>query len=144
MTNENKINELKEWFLNDFNGNEVDFKEFLEYCHFRGMLNDNEALLDKILFTKSNANALYKEYISPIKRVSKLLKLKYKDLSELTGYKETAFRSAVNKGEVSEPMRAALFLLLEINKLQKQLSEKDKKIENLKRVLADTLTTNIK
>lgn len=115
------------------------YDDFIDYITRRGMLNESVGITSKIFFTKPNLSVLYSEFINPIKRVSKLLKLTYKELSKLTGYTEGAFKSAISKGEISEPMRQSLFMLLQIDKLQSQLLQKDEKIVNLKRVLSDTL-----
>ena len=137
ISNNDKI--VIEKFLKEqgFDFNEYD--EFIAYIQSRGMLNENVSKLHKIYFTKANLKGLYKEYINPIRRISKQLKLTYKELGERTGYTEGAFKNAISKDKVSEPMKKALFLLLEIDKLNNVISENDKKIESYKTLLKDAL-----
>ncbi|MDA3047297.1 MULTISPECIES: hypothetical protein [unclassified Campylobacter] len=138
MINE-KDKKIIDDFLKEQNFNFDEYDDFIEYIQARGMLNDKKKILDKVFFTKANLEVLYLEFLNPIKRVSKFLRLKYKELSQLTGYTEGAFKNAVARGEVSEPMEKALFLLLKIHKLEQKLSDKDIVISNLKKVLKDTL-----
>lgn len=70
-----------------------------------------------------------------VKRVCRELNLTYKQLGELIGYSEGALKSAVNSGNVSEPMNKAIELYLKNLELEKQLQE----FENFK-----TFIRNIK
>lgn len=140
MINE-KYKKIIDDFLKEQNFNFDEYDDFIEYIQARGMLNDKKKILDKVFFTKANLEVLYLEFLSPIKRVSKFLKLTYNQLGERTGYTEGAFKSAINKGEISEPMKKALFLLLEIHKLNNEILERDKKIESYKILLKDALNS---
>jgi len=53
-----------------------------------------------------------------VKRVSKELGLTYKKLGEEIGYSEGALRGAVSKNQLSEQLKKALELYLEIIKLK--------------------------
>ena len=65
-----------------------------------------------------------------VKRVSKELGLTYKELGEKIGYTEGALRGAVSKNQLSEQLKKALELYLEITKL-KESKEKIKKTKAL-------------
>ncbi|MDU5325755.1 hypothetical protein [Campylobacter ureolyticus] len=109
------------------------FDDFIEYIQFRGMLNQNVKAIDKIIFTKANLRKLYAEYINPIKKTSKLLKLNYEELSEKMGYTKNGIQSATSKNIFSEPLKKTLELILENEKLKKEnetLKNKFKELEN--------------
>lgn len=58
-----------------------------------------------------------------VKKVCRELNLTYKQLGELIGYSEGALKSAVNSGNVSEPMKKAIELYLKNLELQEQLKD---------------------
>jgi len=76
-----------------------------------------------------------KEEIHLVKRVSKELGLTYKELGEKIGYSEGALRGAVSKNQLSEQLKKALELYLEITKLK----ESKEKIEKTKALLSTLL-----
>lgn len=109
------------------------FSDFVEYIQFRGMLNKETKAIDRIIFTKANLRKLYEEYINPIKKTSKLLKLNYEELSQKMGYTKNGIQSAASKNIFSEPLKKTLELILENKKLKeenKKLKNKFKELEN--------------
>ncbi|MBR8466208.1 transcriptional regulator [Campylobacter sp. faydin G-140] len=58
-----------------------------------------------------------------IKKTCKELGLTYKQLGELIGYSEGAIKSAINSGNISEPMKRVIELYLKNLELQNQLKE---------------------
>lgn len=58
-----------------------------------------------------------------VKKVCRELNLTYKQLGELIGYSEGALKSAVNSGNVSEPMKKAIELYNENLKLKNELQD---------------------
>lgn len=122
-------------FLKEQNFNFDEYDEFIEYMQSMGMLNDDIGILNKRFFTKSNLKIMYERYKNPIKRVSKELGFTYKELAEQIGYTEGGLKTAIAKGNISEPMKKALELLVENYKLRSVIVEKDKKIENLTDIL---------
>lgn len=68
-----------------------------------------------------------------IKKVCKELNLTYKQLGELIGYSEGALKSAVNSGNVSEPMKKAIELYLE----NLELKDKLKVLDDLSNILKE-------
>ena len=137
MNYEKDITELKKWFINEKNADEQDFNDFLEYCQWRGMLNKDAKFIDKLPFTKTNANKLLKEFSSPVKRTAKLLGLTYKELAKELGYSEPALKSAVAKDKVSSPMLMTLNLLLENKALKDEIQDLKNEIDYLKDRMAD-------
>ena len=132
MKYEKDINNLKEWFLNDFGGKEVDFKDYLDYCRWRGMLNYDEKFYDRVIFNKANALKLYKEFKSPIKRTAKLLGLTYKELAEQIGYTENGLKNAVAKNQITDQLKKTLELLQENKELKNKLEIQNTKFNELK------------
>lgn len=119
------------------------FDDFIEYIQFRGMLNQNVKAIDKIIFTKANLRKLYAEYINPIKKTAKILGINYKELAKITGYSENGLKNSSYRNIFTEQLKITLNLLIENYKLKKQLSEKNKSIDNLKNAFI-TLTQNEK
>ena len=76
-----------------------------------------------------------KEEMHLVKRVSKELGLTYKELGEKIGYSEGALRGAVSKNQLSEQLKKALELYLEITNLK----ESKEKIEKTKELLSTLL-----
>lgn len=132
MKYEKDINNLKEWFLNDFGGKEVDFKDYLDYCRWRGMLTYDEKFYDRVIFNKANALKLYKEFQSPVKRTAKLLGLTYKELAEQIGYTENGLKNAIAKNQITEQLKKTLELLLENKELKNKLEIQNTKFNELK------------
>lgn len=132
MKYEKDINNLKEWFLNDFGGKEVDFKDYLDYCRWRGMLNYDEKFYYRVIFNKANALKLYKEFKSPVKRAAKLLGLTYKELAEQIGYTENGLKNAVAKNQITDQLKKTLELLQENKELKNKLEIQNTKFNELK------------
>jgi len=78
---------------------------------------------------------LEEKEIHLVKRVSKELGLTYKKLGEEIGYSEGALRGAVSKNQLSEQLKKALELYLEIIKLK----ESKEKIIKSKELLETNL-----
>jgi len=78
---------------------------------------------------------LEKKEIHFVKKVSKELGLTYKELGEKIGYSEGALRGAVSKNQLSEQLKKALELYLEITRLKKS----KEKIEKTKALLSTLL-----
>ena len=76
-----------------------------------------------------------KKEIHFVKKVSKELGLTYKELGEKIGYSEGALRGAVSKNQLSEQLKKALELYLEITRLKKS----KEKIEKTKALLSTLL-----
>ncbi len=74
----------------------------------RGMFNYKAKIYNKILPTKANLKKLYDEYNNPIKKVSKILKITYKELEEKIGYKESAIKTIASSNKISEPIKKLL------------------------------------
>jgi len=70
-----------------------------------------------------------------VKKVSKELGMTYKELGEAIGYSEGTLRRAVSKNTLSIPLKKALELYLEIEKLK----ESKKKIEKTKELISTLL-----
>jgi DNA-binding Lrp family transcriptional regulator len=70
-----------------------------------------------------------------VKKVSKELGMTYKELGEAIGYSEGTLRRAVSKNTLSAPLKKALELYLEIEKLK----ESKKKIEKTKELISSLL-----
>jgi hypothetical protein len=73
-----------------------------------------------------------------VKKVSKELGLTYKELGEKIGYSEGALRGAVSRNKLSEQLKKAIELYLEIIEFQ----EKEKKEKEKKELIA-TYSRNI-
>nr|WP_321427403.1 helix-turn-helix transcriptional regulator [uncultured Campylobacter sp.] len=131
MNYDREIEQLKVWFISDFNANELDFAEYLKHCQWRGMLAD-EKFYKQVPFTKANAFKLYKEFQSPIKRAAKALGLTYKELAEQLGYSEPALKSAIAKDKISNPMMMTIKLLLENKALKDENTDLKAKLNNIK------------
>lgn len=119
------------------------FDDFIEYIQFRGMLNKNVKVVDKVIFTKANLKKLYEEYINPIKKTAKILQVNYKQLAEITGYSENGLKNASYRNTFTEQLRITLDLLIENHKLKKQLFQQNENIDNLKNAF-NILTQNEK
>ena len=65
-----------------------------------------------------------------VKKVSKELGLTYKELGEKIGYSESTLRRSVSKNQISEQLKKAIELYLEIIKFKKK-EEEDKRIKDL-------------
>lgn len=114
------------------------YDEFIEYCKNRGMFGDDVPFYNRVVFTRSNINKLYKEFRSPIKQASKLLGLTYKELGEKIGYTEAALITAVMKDKISNPMLKSIELLLENHNLREE-RKRDNTLFNdtIKKILQD-------
>lgn len=55
-----------------------------------------------------------------IKKTAKELGMTYKELGEAIGYSESAIKASIAKGDVSEPMKRAIEMYLEIINLKKE------------------------
>lgn len=104
------------------------YDDFIEYCEKRGLFDD--APLRNNSFTRKNIIKLYKEFIYPIRQVSAILNLTYKELAEKIGYKEPTLISSAKKTKINNHLKKALELLLKNYELQKEL-EKQKISFNL-------------
>jgi len=58
-----------------------------------------------------------------VKEVCQELGITYKQLSEEIGYSEPAIKKAIANNNVSEPMKKAISLFLDIKDLKKQLKD---------------------
>ncbi|MBR8464434.1 transcriptional regulator [Campylobacter sp. faydin G-24] len=67
-----------------------------------------------------------------IKKTCKELGLTYKQLGELIGYSEGAIKSAINSGNISEPMKRAIELYQETLNLKAELEKSEAFKSNLK------------
>jgi|GEM_PF-2421342 len=67
--------------------------------------------------------------MSIVKQVCKELKLTYRQLGEIIGYEEKSLNVIASTGKISEPIKKALKLLIENEKLKKQLVKENKNIE---------------
>ena len=72
-----------------------------------------------------------KEEVHLVKRVSKELGLTYKELGEELGYSESNLRKSVSENRLSLPLKKAVELYLENQKVKKLTEER----ENLKDML---------
>jgi len=79
---------------------------------------------------------LEKKEIHFVKKVSKELGLTYKELGEKIGYSEGALRGAVSRNQLSEQLKKALELYLEITKLK----ESKEKIAKTKALLTTLIS----
>lgn len=127
-----ELKELAKWAMDEKGLNQQECDDFVEYCQERGLLNPNTTITTTVLNTKLNWEKLFKENSHFVRKISKLLKLTYKELADLTGYSEGAFRNAVNKNELSAPMEKSLQMLLKISKLEREIQDlKDLTIKSL-------------
>ena len=62
-----------------------------------------------------------------VKRVSKELGLTYKELGEEIGYSESTLRRSVSKNQISEQLKKAIELYLEITKFKEKEEEENRK-----------------
>lgn len=108
------------------------FDDFIEYIQFRGMLNQNVKVVDKVVFTKANLARLLEEYNNPIKKTAKILQVNYKQLAEITGYSENGLKNASYRNTFTNQLKITLDLLVQNHKLKTQLSKQNENIDNLR------------
>lgn len=111
----------------NFDFKENEYENFMEYVQER-------------LILKMNLKRLYSEFKNPVKKTLKNLNLTYKELSEQIGYTEAGLKNAVSKNKITLQLEKAVNLLVENYKLKMIILEKDKEIENYKKILKNTLT----
>ena len=106
------------------------YDDFIEYCKNRGLFGNDTPYRSIGFFSRENIRKLYKEFRNPVKQVSALLGLTYKELGKQIGYTGMALTNAVVRGELSVPMQKALELFLKNYDLKKDI-EKQKIVFNL-------------
>ncbi len=100
------------------------YDNFIEYCKNRGLFGNDTPYKSIGSFSRENIRKLYKEFRSPVKQVSALLGLPYKELGKQIGYSGMALNSAVVRGELSVPMQKSIELFLKNYDLKKRLKNK--------------------
>jgi hypothetical protein len=93
-------------------------------------LKDNKEMQD-------NQEVKESKELHMVKRVSKELKMTYKELGQAIGYSESNLRRSVSTNQLSPQLKRALELYLEVKRLRERERKSDKLIKLLRELILE-------
>lgn len=114
-----------------FNERNINDPSFID--HVNGVKRD--LIESKLELTEENVYKLLDKHFNIVKKTCKELGLTYAQLGEQIGYKPDTVNSVASRGNISESMKKAIEMYLEIKDLKNQLNEYDELKKLLKKAI---------